>query len=212
MPQPEWNAILEGLLKDPFGFLSTNIVYINMRDEKLPTTDTRTFDATVEGKAVGSGRYRGGGAVYDVHEGAVGTAYYLPWDYNTGYFIILNSKSPVRLMFTAALSGCAVGVVWADDGSARVSHHNIESSMGGTDEEAQRTSLMFTQAALHRNQYRREGEDLLRNIYFQGFAHVHGVQAGDGSWHFYVQILRRETNLSTAQTTFIISDVGELRP
>jgi hypothetical protein len=74
--------------------------------------------------------------VFEDDDGGI-LAHYLPWNHDAGYYIVLNRSSPFRLMFTAALSGCAVGVVWGPDGSARVSHHNI-SGAGGTDDAAQR--------------------------------------------------------------------------
>ncbi|HKO54896.1 MAG TPA: hypothetical protein VJ276_03395, partial [Thermoanaerobaculia bacterium] len=189
------------------------ILFVNMGAEGPPTRRLRRFDAdTLEGKPSGFSGSAGGGAVYMVSESDDGEmlAHYLPWGRDAGYFIILNSNSVVRLMFTAALSGCAVGVVWGSDGSARVSHHNIQSG-SITDDAAQRQTLMFTDAALHRSRYRIDMvESRSLNITAQGFAHVHGVRRTDG-WHFYVQVMRVYKSGAGA-AEYVIGEVGELRP
>lgn len=219
MPQAECSAIINGLLTDPITFLSQNIVYINMDQEGPPTRSLRRFEAVAQdGQAcIGANGNAGGGAVYSVYEDPDGgiLAHYLPWNMDAGYYIVLNRSSPFRLMFTAALSGCAVGVVWGDDGSARVSHHNIQGAGGSTDDAAQQRSLVFTHAALHRGRYRELGplrEQVADRVAIHGHAHVHGVRRGGGPWRFYVQVMRRYAGVHTGENRFVIADVGELRP
>jgi len=53
-------------------------------------------------------------------------AYYLPWKYDTGYYIDLPAQNPDRKIFiTAELSGCCVGVQKLNDSTIRIRHYNI---------------------------------------------------------------------------------------
>lgn len=178
MPKEECLAIAKGLLGgNPCDFLWENVVAVcdliddesrtttGLAENMVPTVAIRKYDALEDKEAEGA-------RVYSLREDMNGylEAHYLPWNRNTGYYIILDVNDPPPLFFTAMLSGCGVGFVEAPDQSAvRFSHHNISrpKTIGVPDYGALDRSLAFTEASLHPRQYR--GED------GTGFAHVHGV-------------------------------------
>jgi hypothetical protein len=124
MSDVEAKAITDGLLNSPVGFLSSNLLWMGGDNEGPPTRDTRRFEPTDINQ--GPRRINGtptGGKTYSINEAMNGSleAHYLPWNYDSGYFIVLEVTSPVKLMFTGTLSGCAVGYIMSSDGSARLS-------------------------------------------------------------------------------------------
>lgn len=53
-------------------------------------------------------------------------AYFLPWKFDTGYYIDLpQTCKEDTCFFTAELTGCCVGVQLLDSGDIRVCHYNI---------------------------------------------------------------------------------------
>jgi hypothetical protein len=190
MGATECNAISSGLLgKDPIGFLSKNVVRTGTVSETgFPTSATRRFDFTDDGPTTE------GGTVYD-HLSPENTnlinglleVSYLPWGRDTGYYIILDPVSGPDIMMTAMMSGCSVGYVRANDGSVRVSHHNV---MAKDMNQAQRSTLAFATSALHPNQYHHEifenrGEAVFKS---DGFGFVFGVRH-DKQWTMYAQTI-----------------------
>jgi len=211
MPEKECTAISEGLRsKDPLDFLSKNVIVVADLDDEpktktgqaeatVPTVDFRNFDAVEVQNNV-----EGGPRVYELREANNGDlkAHYLPWNRNTGYYTILDVHSDTPLFFTAMLSGCGVGFLEADDGSAvRFSHHNITrpKTMTAPDEAALTRSLAFTEAKLLPSQY----ENVKAG---RGVAHVHGVLQ-ENRWRFYVQTIA----MSQVQKLFEITNVYELK-
>lgn len=99
-------------------------------------------------------------------------AYYLPWQANTGYNLLLEDHADI--MFTCKLEGCGFSYVRSLVGSAvRVSHHNI---MGASEQEMNE-SLAFTG-----NKIVNSSQELHRNVI--GVRERHFLSH---RWVFYVQ-------------------------
>src|SRR5262245_53309457 len=211
MPQQECSAIAIGLLEGPVNFLSKNVVVTPKDEWGTPTKAIRNFDAERnEIRPSGTDGELTGGYLYILEEAINGhlPAHYLPYTQeNAGSHIILDVNSGSRLMFTAWLTGCAVGYECAPDGSARFSHHNIQTDEG-TDDRAQKRSLSFTEAALHRIDYL-FGRDLGNGVTVLGNAFVHGVLL-ENRWQFFYQKVRISKDYAGA--SWQIVEVGELEP
>jgi hypothetical protein len=197
VPKEHCTLIADGLRDDPIGFLSKYVIAVAdlILDESLtetggpegmvPTVDTRRFDAIPVPDAPGA-------PIFSLRESIGGDlqAHYLPWNQNTGYYIVLERDSVTPLFFTAMLSGCGVGLIEATDGSAvRFSHHNIVKLATMPDYAALDRSLAFAEVRLHPRDYRLGGD---------GLAHVHGVLKG-GRWRFYAQVITMEFRTRNAQ-------------
>lgn len=190
MGATECEAISNGLLgKDPVGFLLKNVVRTGTVSETgFPTSAARRFDFADDGQTTE------GGTVYDhlspenpnLINGLLEVSY-LPWGRNTGYYIILAPEGGPDIMMTAMMSGCSVGYVRADDGSVRVSHHNV---MAKDMNQAQRSTLAFATKALHPNQYYHNIFENRGEAVFQsdGFGFVFGVRH-DKQWTMYAQTI-----------------------
>lgn len=174
------NAVKNGLKSNPKKFLAENVILVPAPPANLSLSPVRTFDFDYiadpdnrEG-CYYAGQVAGNGSL---------TAYYLPWDVNTGYHVVVETNTNVDLMFTAQLSGCAVGYIRASDksGAVRVSHHNIQTAQGGTDHNAMQNSLSFAQSAIHRNDYRDTDSHI---------AYVFGV-LDNKKWRFYAQKVKQ---------------------
>lgn len=205
MPKEHCALIASGLLKEPVEFLKKNVIAVaDLIDDEgttntggaesmVPVVDVRRFDAIPVPDPLGA-------PIYSLREAMNGDlqAHYLPWNPNTGYYIILDVGSETPLFFTAMLSGCGVGLVEASDKSAvRFSHHNIRKVGSIPDELALKKSLSFADASLHPGDYRQDGD---------GFAHVHGVLK-EGRWRFYAQLITMHVPTRNAR----IIDAFELK-
>ncbi|HUN42630.1 MAG TPA: hypothetical protein VMU81_20235 [Acetobacteraceae bacterium] len=201
MPAKECTAIRDGLLgSDTVGFLSQNVIRTSTdSQDEYPTSATRFFDFTYEGKTAE------GGAVYDhvspenqnVINGLL-EVFYLPWRINAGYYIILGPKDGPDIMMTATMSGCSVGYIRGSGGAIRVSHHNIR---GRDSQQAQERTLSFVENALHPDVYHHDISENRGEVNFasRGFGFVFGVRR-QTEWTMYWQKIAvwREQNNWTA--------------
>ncbi|GLS24939.1 hypothetical protein [Marinibactrum halimedae] len=181
MSDRDTSAVKKGLIENPKKFLSKNILLVPSPTANLNCSYLRKFD-------------------FDLYEGPKTTtysgnidrgnllAYYLPWGENSGYHVVLENNDTADIMFTAQLSGCAVGYIRASDGSGavRVSHHNIQTANGSTDDAAMKESLDFAQSTLHRGDYRTTPD---MYAYYYGIRQK-GMISGV-SWKFYRQIVKQ---------------------
>jgi hypothetical protein len=206
MSQEICDELSAALLGDTLAFLDKNVVLMNYNPldlkQGLPAT-TRRFDFS---KPYAT---QNGGFVYDPITKAASVingflvASFLPWAEDGGLHIVLEPDAGPDLMFTATLTGCAVGYVRAADGAVRDSHHNIQGP-DGTDDAAQKRSLAFATGAVHRSQYRSQEADDTGEFIVQkeGVALVYGVRK-DAAWQMYAQVLEhgsvytRETGVTT---------------
>jgi len=210
------DELSNGLLANAQTFLGKNVVWLGLDSQKgVVEKSTRRFDFSklttqvVQGgsiyqpTAVGSGHINGSLKVT-----------YLPWAPDAGYYVILEPNRGPDIMFTAMLSGCAVGYVRANDGAVRVSHHNIQGT-DETDEPAQINSLGFAAGTFHRSEYRSASVKVKSGWYVkkEGYGFVFGVRTG-GVWHMYAQAIESKTkqNLQTAASISAVSilDVHEI--
>lgn len=174
--------VTDGLLSNPIKFLQKHILLVPSPSTDLNCSPVRNFDfdhymdekgVTTLNGSIDSGNLR---------------AYYLPWSENSGYSVVCEKSGDVDLMFTARLTGCAVGYVRASDGSGaiRVSHHNIQTSAGLADKAAMKSSLAFTQSSLHPETYR---PDENSQAYFFGIK-MKGGLGKSSKWRFYTQQIK----------------------
>ena len=205
MPATECNAIRDGLLGNAIDFLSKNIIANTAGPETgIPTSAERNFDFT------DSGSTSQGGRVYDmvvpngsrVINGLL-TISFLPWGSDTGYYIILEPVGRSDIMMTAALTGCSIGYVRADDGAVRVSHHNIQASEWSDMDKLQADALNFANFPHKLNApdyiYPSKGEAKLG---LSRTGYVFGVRR-NRKWMMYVQIVshKQEANYSVVQVS-----------
>jgi len=199
MTQEICTRLHDGLMANPPGFLAKNVVMMNVSPESKPITSLRRFDFNVQCATASGGEV----FIPTVQEASVINGFlqvsYLPWNFNTGYHVVLEPDSGPDLMLTATLDGCAFGYVRADDGAVRVSHHNIE-GLGGTSNAAQQRSLGFAQATFHKDDYYRKDEPSMEGGFYvkdESVGLVYGVRK-KGVWRLYGQVVH--TNVRTSLT------------
>ncbi|WP_372396102.1 hypothetical protein [Azospirillum sp. HJ39] len=200
MPVVQANVIAQPLGNDPGAFLRRNIVTFFMPDGM----SVGDWNQRYGGATVGVGahrphhfrvehvdavnvRYRGllygwhtNGMMYQVrpHNNGDGTAYFLPWNVDSGYSLSIGANA--TLFFNAMMNGCSFG--WsAGNGIVRVAHHNIQDANGATDNGAMLQSLAGYAGRYMRNDYRLTQGGT-------GQSTVVGARV-NGQWQIWAQII-----------------------
>lgn len=175
-------VVSEGLLNNPIKFLQKHILLVPSPAADLNCSPVRNFDFDSYMDDGGITTLNG-----SIDRGSL-RAYYLPWSENAGYSVVCEKSEGIDLMFTAKLTGCAVGYLRASDGSGavRVSHHNIQTSGGVADQAAMKNSLAFAQASLHPDTYR---PDENSQAYFFGVK-MKGGMGRSSKWRFFTQKIK----------------------
>ncbi|WP_298280970.1 hypothetical protein [Acidocella sp.] len=120
------DEIRGGLQGDAVGFLSQNMVLMGLSGhDPVANSLVRGFEFAE------AYRTRSGGAVFkpvrDDLSGAEAPVffYYMPWSVGAEISMVLDPREGPDLMFTATLTGCAVGYERAADGAVRLSHYDL---------------------------------------------------------------------------------------
>lgn len=134
--------------------------------------------------------------------------FYLPWNFETGYTLVLEQNLPRTLFLTAALSGCSVGIGKADDNSAlRIMHANTYDSKNHKWASIEEKRRIFSAAYrwIHPTDYKRIKGNFLdpeiydqdnqpKNYYPEFYGLVYGIKQHPGTpWLLYLQIVKQNT-------------------
>lgn len=202
MNTKEQTAITNRLWNDPMGFLKAHLLIYkvdnigfgawnqSVANKIAPGTGHRPlyFDIheatgmTVSGTDGKKGRY------FYVGPSQSGSqiGYFLPWDADGGYNLILGKDA--FFFFNALMDGCGFGCIPGPSGSLKVAHHNIQCQTNGTSHTAMTASLAGYSATMNRNSYRWNSDEA------EGKCSIIGIRGRLSGWWVIAQRFSMDYN------------------